>query len=203
MTFIRIAPAVAATITLGLTSVVAGCSSGSSPQSGPPSATQSTTPGESLDGVYRIDTKFSQGTFQGQPFTGGTDQSRWYAFRSACSPAGCTAAATQLDNKDHTVAMQNGVTATLRLVNGKWQTIKPIDGAVACKSDPALKLKISTSWSFRFHPDGALAGAKYYTELKGGAGDCTGSGMTAKYPMTLVREGAVPAGVEVADPPPA
>jgi serine/threonine-protein kinase len=208
MSFIRIASVVIATAALGVSGVVAGCSSASSSQksgespSAKGAAKASAIPGPQLDGTYRIATKFSQGTLEGAPLPGGTDTSRWYAFRSACTPAGCTAAATQLENHDHTEAKQNGATATLRFADGRWQTMTPIAGTVACAADPELKLKVATSWSFAPQPDGTLTGTKAYTELKGGSGACTGSGKTAKYPITLVREGDAPGGVVVADPPP-
>jgi serine/threonine-protein kinase len=209
MAFIRIASVVTATVALGLSGVVAGCSAGSSTSSeesggSTSSSLEASAPAAPLDGSFRIVTKFSQGTtFDGSPVPGGTDVSRWYAFRSACTPAGCTAATTQLDTNDHGVAMPNGATATLRFADGRWQTIAPIDGTVACKANPEVRLKIATSLSFAPQSDGTLAGTKVYTELKGGAGECAGTGRTAKYPITLVREGAVPANVVVADPPPA
>lgn len=207
----RITSAVMATATLGLSGVVVGCSSGSSTSSqqsgGSTSSSRAASvpasPGSLLDGSYRIATKYSQGTFDGARLPGGTDVARWYAFRSACTPAGCTATATQLDNNGHTGAMPNGATATLRFTDGRWQTIAPIEGKVACKANPELTLKISTTLSFAPQSDGTLAGTKVYTELKGGAGACAGTGRTAKYPITLVREGVVPTSVVVADPPPA
>jgi serine/threonine-protein kinase len=211
MAFIRIASVVMATAALGIGGVVAGCASDTTTSAqksgGSPSssgvATVPATSGPALDGIYRIDTKYSQGTIEGAPVPGGTDVSRWYAFRSACTPAGCTAAATQLENGDHNEAKQNGATATLRFADGRWQTISPIAGTVACAADPQLKLKIATSWSFAPSSDGTLTGTKAYTELKGGTGPCAGTGRTANYPITLAREGAVPASVVVADPPPA
>jgi serine/threonine-protein kinase len=208
MAFIRFASVVLATAALGVSGGVAGCASApSSHESGASSlskraATAPATPGPQLDGTFRIVTKFSQGTVDGSPLPGGTDTTRWYAFRSACTPAGCTAAATQLENHDHSEPKQNGATATLRFTDGRWQSITPITGTVACAVDPELRLKVATSWSFAPRPDGTLTGIKAYTELKGGSGACTGSGKTAKYPITLVREGDAPAGVVVADPPP-
>jgi serine/threonine protein kinase, bacterial len=212
MAFIRVASVVMATAALGVSGIVAGCSSGASTSSAsstnsggsPSSPIVPSAHAAPLDGSYRIDTKFSQGTtFDGSPVPGGTDVSRWYAFRSACTPAACTAAATQLDSNDHTVAMPDGATATLRFSDGRWQTIAPIDGTAACKTHPEVRLKIATTWSFAPQSDGTLAGTKVYTEVKGGTGECAGSGRTAKYPMTLAREGAVPTGVDVAEPPPA
>jgi serine/threonine-protein kinase len=211
MVFIRIASVVMATATLGLSGVVVGCSSGSSTSSeessGSPWAAREASvpasPGPLLDGSYRIDTKYSQGTSEGSRLPGGTDVARWYAFRSACTPAGCTAAATQLDNNGHTEAMPNGATATLRFADARWQTIAPIDGTVACTANPELRVKIATTLSFAPQSDGTLAGTKTYTEVKGGAGACAGTGRTAKYPIMLDREGVVPTGVVVAEPPPA
>ncbi|WP_319450541.1 MULTISPECIES: hypothetical protein [unclassified Mycobacterium] len=208
MAFIRTTSMVLATAALGVSGSVAGCAStpssresGASPSS-MGAASAPAAPGPRLDGTYRIATKFSQGTADGAPLPGGTDTTRWYAFRSACTPAGCTAAATQLENHDHSEAKQNGATATLRFTDGRWQTITPITGTVACAADPELRLKVATSWSFAPLADGTLTGIKAYTELKRGSGACTGSGNTAKYPITLVREGDAPAGVVVAEPPP-
>jgi serine/threonine protein kinase, bacterial len=205
MGFTRIASAVMAVVTLGLSGVVSGCASQQT-SDGPlwVSRVASATggPGPRLDGRYRIDTKYSQGTYEGSPIPGGTDVSRWYAFRSTCTAARCTAAATQLDNGDHTEAMPNGSSATLRFTNGRWQTTTPINGTVKCQANPDVRLKTATSLSFRPLPDGTLTGSKFYTELNGGAGACTGTGRTAKYPITLVRDGAVPTGVMIANPPP-
>jgi serine/threonine protein kinase, bacterial len=206
MEFIRIASVVFVTAALGVSGGVAGCASAPSRQessASPLSKRAATaTPGPQLDGTYRIATKFSQGTVDGSPAPAGTDTTRWYAFRSACTPAGCTAAATQLENHDHNEAKQNGATATLKFTDGKWQTITPITGTVECAADPESRLKVATSWSFAPLPDGTFTGTKAYTELKGRSGACVGSGNTAKYPITLVREGDAPAGVVVADPPP-
>ena len=160
-------------------------------------------PGPLLDGASRLDTDYTQATSDGQRLPGGTDVARWYAFRPTCTPAGCTAAATQLDNDRHTEAMPNGATATLRFADGRWQTIAPIAGTVACEANPEVAVKFTTSWSFAPQNDGTLAGTKVYTEVKAGTGPCAGTGRTATYPMTLVRVGVIPTGVPIADPPPA
>jgi serine/threonine protein kinase, bacterial len=206
MPFTRVVSTVVATAAVTLSAALAGCSAAASTaaqHAGGAASTSGTAPGPAmLDGTYQIETKYSQGSFEGSPLSGGSDVSRWYAFRSACTPSGCTAAATQLDNDAHDSTITNGATATLRLVSGKWQTITPIEGTMPCKADANVKLKVVTSWSFKPRGDGTLAGAKYYTEMKGGGtGDCTGSGMTVRYPITLTRVGAVPAGVDVAEPP--
>jgi serine/threonine protein kinase, bacterial len=208
MAFIRIASAMMTTAALGISGIVAGCATATSPQnsSASPSskgvASAPASSGPQLDGTFRIDTKYSQGVVDGAPVPGGTDSSRWYAFRSACTPVGCTAAATQLENDDHDEVKQNGATATLKFTDGRWQTITPIPGTMACAADAELKLKVATSWSFAPQSDGTLTGTKAYTELKNGIAACTGSGKTAKYPITLVREGPVPASIVVANPPP-
>jgi serine/threonine protein kinase, bacterial len=206
MPFTRVASVVVSTAVVALGGVLAGCSSGASLASQHPSVAASssgTAPGPPLlDGTYQVQTMYSQGSFEGSPLPGGSDVSRWYAFRSACTQAGCTATATQLDNDAHDSAMPNGATATLRLVSGKWQTMTPIEGTMPCKANADVKLKVVTSWSFKPRGDGTLAGAKYYTEMRGGgSGDCAGSGITARYPITLTKVGAVPAGVDVAEPP--
>lgn len=208
MAFTRTASLVMATAVFAVGGGGAGCASDTSTQKAGGSTslgvtTTTATSGPQLNGTYRMDTKYSQGTLEGSPLPGGTDVSRWYAFRSACTPAGCTAAATQLENVDHNEAKQNGATATLRFTDGRWQTIAPISGTMPCAADSQLKLKIATSWSFAPLSDGTLSGTKAYTELKGGSGACAGSGRTATYPITLVRAGDAPASVAVADPPPA
>src|ERR1700729_513223 len=153
MSLIRIASAVTATAALGIGGLGAACASTTPAQNSGASptakgvATAPATTGPQLDGTFRIDTKYSQGTVDGAPVPGGTDSSRWYAFRSACTPAGCTAAATQLENDDHDEVKQNGATATLKFTDGRWQTITPIPGTMACAADAELKLKVATSWS--------------------------------------------------------
>jgi serine/threonine protein kinase, bacterial len=200
--------------TVAWSGLIAGCSPNSSqhpsqpatPAGSLPSARATSppeSPGPLLDGTYRVDTAYSQGTSDGQRLPGGTEVTRWYAFRSTCTAAGCTAAATQLGNDGHTGAMPNGATATLRFAGGRWETIVPIAGSVACKANPEVAVKITTSWSFAPQNDGTLAGTKVYTELRAGTGPCTGTGRTATYPITLVRVGTVPTGVAIADPPPA
>src|SRR5258705_7230130 len=66
-------------------------------------------PAAVLDGMYRYDFTFTNDTVMGAPLPPPKDdepksRTDWRAFRSTCTPAGCTATSIALDDKNHQIA---------------------------------------------------------------------------------------------------
>lgn len=161
-----------------------------------------------LEGVYAFEFDNAHQTYSG-PGKAETPDTRptymAWAFRSACTPIGCEATGTGLDN--HLAAMKPpqllaatpSETDVLRLENGRWIDVTPVRGESDCTRPNGSPATQSTllSWSFRIMPDGTLRGEQVATLDSDVCGD-QGAALTT--PFVAKRFGPVPPGVAVADP---
>ena len=162
-----------------------------------------------LDGTYRLDYDWTQSTVMGSPNspseTNSKPETHWAAFRSTCTPAGCTATSTGLDDKTHTVADTPSITRQWHFVNGRWVTASdrersPID---SCRFDDNENKRVAgdetishTKW-LEPQPDGTLRGVLSMTTV---SGECGRQGGVHHIPFIATRIGDVPPKVVVADP---
>ncbi len=75
--------------------------------------------GPVLDGTYRVDFDLQNQTINGTVTGLATTVQQWWAFRSVCTPAGCVAAGSELDESNQQEG--NGATTVLRFADGHWQ----------------------------------------------------------------------------------
>jgi serine/threonine protein kinase, bacterial len=161
-------------------------------------STPAPPPGPKLDGTYQLVFDIGAATYSGQatpPKRSGVS-TVWVAFRSSCTPVGCTAGSVKLDNVDHTVRSAKNVTDTFTFVNGRWENAPrstpddiaprstPDDIAPGCTDD-------SSHWVLDPQPDGTLAGTETVTL----EGSCGSAGNTTVTPFVATRIGPVPAGL--------
>ncbi len=100
--------------------------------------------------MYRYDFTFTNDTVMGAPLPppkDGEPKSRtdWRAFRSTCTPTGCTATSIALDDKNHQIAYTPPST-------GQWMC-EVVDGEYV----PGEQTVLDTS-SLKPQPDGNLRG---------------------------------------------
>jgi serine/threonine protein kinase, bacterial len=143
-----------------------------------------------------VDYDFEKATANGTP-SPSAHLTNWWAFRSSCSPLGCVAAFTVLDNDTHqtadsAVAVNTGV---FRFVNGHWQDTA--SGQLQCSGAAGADTR-TTTVSLEPQPDGSLEGVQTTTVQ---TNECGNQEMTVQNPVVARRIGDVPAGVTVADPP--
>jgi serine/threonine-protein kinase len=155
-----------------------------------------------LDGTYRLDYDRAKQTSNGVIGNDGA-QTSWWAFRSSCTPTGCAATGTKLDNANHQVARTagNGNTGVLHFVDGHWQgEPRPKQVQVQCRQ--AHQKVTSTQsqmvvWSLTPEADGTLRGVQIQTVH---STECGSQGATLRVPVVATRVGDVAQGVPVADP---
>jgi serine/threonine protein kinase, bacterial len=155
-----------------------------------------------LDGSYRLDYDRAKQTSNGVIGNDGARTS-WWAFHSSCTPAGCAATGTKLDNADHQVARTAGTgnTGVLHFVDGHWQSEpRPKQVQVQCRR--AHQTVTSTQdqtvvWSLTPQADGTLRGVQIQTVH---SNDCGAQGATLRIPVVVTRVADVPPGVPMADP---
>ena len=92
------------------------------------SAPMVVTPAAVLDGTYRFDFNSTDDTIMGAPNPPPDGQPKpldtvWRAFRSTCTPAGCTATETTLDDTNHQIAMTPLATHQWRFIDGRWEML--------------------------------------------------------------------------------
>lgn len=161
---------------------------------------QSTTPaapaGPTLTGTYRLDYHTDQVGYRGnavppkdpeRPFT------RWWAFRSSCSAAGCTAIGVRLDDENHAIARNPFITDTLNFVSGQWRDATPWTG----HSEGTCPGTATLSWSFLPLVDGTLRGTEETTIV---TNECGAKGNVTLTPITMARIGPVPDGIFTTQP---
>ena len=93
-----------------------------------PSESVAAPPAAVLDGVYRFDFNPMNDTIMGSPNPPleGEPQSEpptWRTFRSTCTPTGCTATSTALDDTNHQIAATPPSTHQWRFTNGRWEML--------------------------------------------------------------------------------
>jgi serine/threonine-protein kinase len=165
-------------------------------------------PAAVLDGMYRYDFTFANGTVMGAPQPPPEDgeptsRTDWRAFRSTCRPAGCTATSIALDDKNHQIAYTPLSTGQWRFTAGRWQRPpeKSREKREMCevfdgKYVPGEQTVLDTS-SLEPQPDGSLRGLLTTTVV---SSECGSEGMVWQSPFTVTRIGDVPPGVPAADP---
>lgn len=97
------------------------------PAASPPDVIVPSTPaaptGPNLTGAYQLVYRIGDATYRGHagpPKRSGV-ATVWWAFKSSCTPVGCTASGIKLDNTDHTIASAKTITDTFTFVSGQWE----------------------------------------------------------------------------------
>jgi serine/threonine-protein kinase len=172
--------------------------------SAPATGTQApTAAGPVLDGTYRIDFDWAKRTRNGVPDPSTDTSKAWWAFRSSCTPTGCVATGTQLDDNNHQVARTPADTDDLHFVDGHWQAA-PVQGQIQQQRCLGANGKVvagaeteAVTWSLEPQPDGTLRGVQTETVL---TNECAGQGAVVQTPFVLTRTADVSPAVTVADP---
>ena len=170
-----------------------------SPTAGTPARV---TGGPVLDGIFRVDYDGTHQTRNGNPTTGGTHATEWWAFRSLCTVTGCAATGSKLADTNHQET--TGLALVLHFADpsdayGHWQENPPIvQPPTRCPGTNGTVTDTAThSWSLGPQPDGTLRGLLTTTVL---TNECGNQGTVYRTPMVVTRTGDVPPAVVLADP---
>jgi serine/threonine-protein kinase len=176
----------------------AGPAAPRAPAAAPPSSTRPSAP-VPLDGTYRLDVQREKQTFNYVPDPQPPTVQTWWAFRSSCTATACTAAATQLDDDDHTQAMSHaGGQLVLQFGDGQWQS-QPETNQFPCVAGNGIAQTETTSevLSLRPRPQGDLVGEEEVTVQ---TNECGQRAAVIRIPAVATRSGDVPPAVNVPDP---
>jgi serine/threonine protein kinase, bacterial len=152
--------------------------------------------GPVLDGTYRVDFDLQNQTINGAVTGLGAAVTQWWAYRSACTPAGCAAAGSELADSNQQEG--TGTTNVLHFVDGHWQGTPDLQAPSQCDgtnnpvSDDETRL-----WSLQPQADGTLRGIEVGTIL---SNECGKQGTVYRTPFVATRTGDVAPSVIVADP---
>jgi serine/threonine-protein kinase len=152
--------------------------------------------GPVLDGTYRVDFDLQHQTINSAVTGLPSSVQQWWAFRSVCTPAGCEAAGSELDESNQQEG--TGTTMVLRFADGHWQGTPDLqapsqcDGAKQGLTDDETRL-----WSWEPQPGGTFRGIEVGTIL---SNECGNGGTVYRTPFVATRTGDVAPSVIVADP---
>jgi serine/threonine-protein kinase len=178
-----------------------GSSAHSTALTGSVPAATSSSPGADpvFDGLYLQFVDGPHSTYNGAPRSAGQPITQWWAFRSACMPAGCVATSTKLNDANTNVAEMPPNQRVYHFVNGAWEWAQDdemqcqrADGAPAAGSTKAHHVT-----RLMPQPDGSLAGKSITTALDDG---CKDKGAVTETPTTYTRKGEVPPDIPMIDP---
>jgi serine/threonine-protein kinase len=164
----------------------------------PPTSTSPSAP-VPLNGTYRLEVQRAKQTFNYIPDPQPPNVDTWWAFRSSCTPTACTAAATQLDDKDHTQAMSaGGGILTMQFGDGLWQS-RPETSQFPCVAPNGIAQTQTMTMvlSLRPRPQGDFAGEQEVTVK---TNECGQRAAVIRIPAVASRSGEVPPAVTVPDP---
>ena len=153
----------------------------------------------SLDGSYRLQVQRSKQTFNYVADPQPPDVNTWWAIRSLCTAAACTAAAVQLDDGDHQRAASVAERQLImRFKDGRWQSA-PEEVQVACVGPDGLTQTQATTvvLSLRPQPRGEFVGEETVTVQ---TGECGQRSAVMRIPAVLSRSGDLPPAVTGLDP---
>jgi serine/threonine protein kinase, bacterial len=152
--------------------------------------------GPVLDGTYRLDFNLQNQTINGAVTGLATEVQQWWAFRSVCTPAGCVASGSELDESNQQEG--TGTTNVLRFVDGHWQGTPRLQAPSQCDGTKQPLTDDETRlWSWDPQPDGTLKGMQIGTVL---SNECGNQGTVYRTPFVATRTGDVAPSVIVADP---
>jgi serine/threonine protein kinase, bacterial len=152
--------------------------------------------GPVLDGTYRVDFDLQNQTINGAVTGLATAVQQWWAFRSVCTPAGCVAAGSELDESNQQEG--NGTTGVLRFADGHWQGTPVLQAPSQCDGTKQPLTDDETRlWSWEPQPGGTLRGIEIGTIL---SNECGKQGTVYRTPFVATRTGDVAPSVIVADP---
>ena len=149
-----------------------------------------------LDGTFRLDFDDAHQTVDGQPTTGGSQETNWFAFRSLCTSAGCVATGTALAAENHQIPI-GGPSLVLRFTDGHWQNRPHLESSPCSTGTNQNSHQIALTSSLEPQPDGTLRGVQTGTSL---TNECRDQGTVWRTPMVVTRTGDVPPAVVLADP---
>lgn len=197
--FISIGALLAALAALGATVFALwwgkGSEAGPTAKVGPP--TRLAPPGPVLDGTYELDSDGAHRTINGVQ-TSGEDITRWWAFRSVCTTAGCVATSAEVSDSNHQVASDDHDHSVLRWRNGAWREDPDRTYDTCNGNSDSPRTVITLVRSLAPQVDGTLKGTETDTAEDNGCGAQT-KGEVIQFPILAKRVGDVPPGV-VADP---
>ncbi|OBK12910.1 serine/threonine protein kinase [Mycobacterium asiaticum] len=185
-------------------------STSTSTQAGSPATTTttaaSTTPSGApaaaptpLDGTYLIRVQRSKQTFDNTPTPQPPDVATWWAIRSACTPTRCLAAATLLNDRDHTREKSPDVhPLLLEFQEGQWRS-RPETTKFPCIGPTGMPSTQTTVQVVAFspQPQGSLVGEMTVTVK---TDECGQQGGVIRIPTQAGRTGDIAPGVNVPDP---
>jgi hypothetical protein len=149
-----------------------------------------------LDGTYRQDIDEANITTNGRVDPGSDRDPTWFAFRSACTAAGCVASGSYLDRDKLGLPLQSSAKEfELYWIDDHWQ-YSQVEKADCSGPDGNAKEERSYVWSFIPQPDGFYRGTTTNTTV---SDDCSNEGKVRVEPFTLTRTGLPPPGA--IDPP--
>ncbi len=186
-----------ATVTTG--SRAAGGARDSSAAAGAPTTTAPASGPVPLDGTYRIEVERTKQTYNYIADPQPPDVKSWWAFRTSCTPAACTAAATRLDDNDHMhEKAPGGSSFVMRFADGQWQS-EPERTDFPCieRNGSAATQAATLVLSLRPQPHGGFSGEQVLTVQ---SDECGQRSAVIRIPAGAERTGEVPPAVTVPDP---
>lgn len=172
------------------------------PKPAPPAPTRHDFPvaGEALDGSYRIDVNREQQSYNGNPDPQPPNVTTWWAFRTTCSQASCSATGLMLDENGHSQPAESGLAKTIVLDfrNGRWQS-RPDTLPFACLGPDDAQAKQMTTQSLWLQKDQANFRGTMTVTVE--TNECKQQGATIEIPSVAARVAEVPPGVDVPEPP--
>lgn len=148
--------------------------------------------GPVLDGIYEIASDNQHATVNGESYSG-TDVTRYWAFRSLCTPARCVATAGEVSDTNHQVANYDHDHSIWLWTDGTWNE-DPDHNTDKCGNGPPVTATMVRTLAPQ--PDGTLKGTE--TDVVDKDSPCN-AGVVVQHPITAKRIGDTPEGV-VADP---
>jgi serine/threonine protein kinase, bacterial len=182
-------------------SQAAGTSSNTPAAVVPPTSTGPPEPSAPvpLDGSYRIEVQRAKQTFNYLPDPQPPNVNTWWAFRSSCTPAACTASGTLLDDEDHTQAKSpGGGHIVMHFGDGQWQS-EAETVQFPCVGGNGLANTQTTTQvlTLRPQPHGDFVGEMTVTVQ---TNECGQRAAVIRIPAVASRSGVVPPAVNVPDP---
>lgn len=152
-----------------------------------------------FEGTYRIEVQRSKQTFDNTPTPQPPDVETWWAIRSSCTPGRCLAAATLLNDADHTRQKSPGVPPLiLEFADGQWHSV-PETTKFPCVGPKGVVGSQTTTQVVTLRPQsaGALVG-EMAVSVK--SNECSQQGAMIRIPAVASRNGDIPPAVNVPDP---